>query len=65
MRVATPAARVTGGVIARAAARVDRLSDRWFAWLCLFPALLLVAVLVLPPILAVFGLSFFRIELAT
>ncbi len=50
-----------GGSITR---RLDRLSDRRFALLVSIPALLLVAAFVLPPILAVFGLSFFRVELA-
>lgn len=49
-----------GGTIT---SRLDRLSDRRFALLVSVPALLLVAAFVLPPILAVFGLSFFRVEL--
>src|SRR5262245_10940440 len=43
--------------------RLDRLSDRSFALIVSIPSLLLVALVVLPPILAVFGLSMFRIEL--
>ena len=43
--------------------RLDRLGDRTFGLLISVPALVLVGVFVLPPILAVFGLSFFRIEL--
>src|SRR5664279_1181495 len=43
--------------------RLDRLGDRTFGLLISVPALLLVAIFVLPPIIAVFGLSFFRIEL--
>jgi multiple sugar transport system permease protein len=53
--------RSLSGTITR---RLDRLSERRFALLVSVPALLLVAIFVLPPILAVFGLSFFRIELA-
>ncbi len=49
------------GVLTR---RLDRLGDKSFALLISVPALLLVAVFVLPPVMAVFGLSFFRIELA-
>ncbi len=52
--------RATGSVTRR----LDRLGDRTFALLISIPALLMVAIFVLPPILAVFGLSLFRIELA-
>ena len=48
------------GVLTR---RLDRLGDRTFALLISVPALLMVAVFVLPPVLAAFGLSLFRIEL--
>jgi len=48
------------GVVTR---RLDRLGDRSFALLISVPALLMVAVFVLPPVLAAFGLSLFRIEL--
>jgi multiple sugar transport system permease protein len=48
---------------ARLAARIDRLSDRAFGYLSLLPGGLLVALFVLPPILAVLGMSFLRIEL--
>ena len=59
---------VTGATISRGAGRVsrrlDRLSERKFALLVSIPGLVLLAVIVLPPILTVFGLSLFRIELA-
>jgi ABC-type sugar transport system permease subunit len=44
-------------------ARLDRLSERKFALLLFVPAFLMVGLFVLPPILAVFGMSTFRIEL--
>jgi ABC-type sugar transport system permease subunit len=44
--------------------RLDRLSERKFALLVSIPGLLLLGLIVLPPTLAVFGLSTFRIELA-
>jgi ABC-type sugar transport system permease subunit len=43
--------------------RLDRLSERRFALLVSIPSLILLALIVLPPTLAVFGLSTFRIEL--
>ncbi|MBA3235868.1 MAG: ABC transporter permease subunit [Chloroflexi bacterium] len=59
---------VSGAVISRGAGRVsrrlDRLSERRFALLVSIPGLILVGLIVLPPTLAVFGLSLFRIELA-
>ena len=59
---------VVGTALSRSAGRVsrrlDRLSERRFAMLVSVPALLLVGLIVLPPTLAVFGLSLFRIELA-
>ena len=58
--VGTPRRSVSGSLTRR----LDRLSERKFAMLISVPALLLVAIFVLPPILSVFGLSFFRIELA-
>lgn len=58
--IGTPRRSVSGSLTRR----LDRLSERRFALLVSIPALLLVAIFVLPPILAVFGLSFFRIELA-
>lgn len=51
--------RATGSVTRR----LDRLGDRSFALLISVPALLMVAIFVLPPVLAAFGLSLFRIEL--
>lgn len=47
----------------RVAGRIDRLSDRTFAWLAFLPGGLLVLLFVLPPIIAVAGMSLFRIEL--
>ncbi len=59
---------LTGAAISRGAGRVsrrlDRLSERRFALLVSVPGFILVALIVLPPTLAVFGLSLFRIELA-
>lgn len=59
---------VAGTALSRGAGRVsrrlDRLSERQFALLVSVPGLLLVALIVLPPTLAVFGMSLFRIELA-
>lgn len=48
----------------RISRRFDRLSDRKFALLVSVPGLILTALIVLPPVLSVFGLSMFRIELA-
>jgi ABC-type sugar transport system permease subunit len=47
----------------RVSRRLDRLSERRFAFLVSVPGLLLLAAIVLPPTLAVFGLSLYRIEL--
>jgi multiple sugar transport system permease protein len=47
----------------RVSRRLDRLSERKFALLVSIPGLLLLGAIVLPPTLAVFGLSTFRIEL--
>jgi len=59
---------VAGSTLSRGAGRVsrrlDRLSERQFALLVSVPGLILVALIVLPPTLAVFGMSLFRIELA-
>lgn len=44
--------------------RLDRLSERKFALLVSIPGLVLLGGIVLPPVLTVFGLSLFRIELA-
>ena len=58
---------VAGAALSRRAGRVsrrlDRLSERQFALLVSVPGLILVALIVLPPTLAVFGMSLFRIEL--
>src|SRR6187455_2982968 len=58
---------VAGAALSRGAGRVsrrlDRLSERQFALLVSIPGLILVALIVLPPTLAVFGMSLFRIEL--
>jgi multiple sugar transport system permease protein len=48
----------------RVARRLDRLSERGFALLVSVPGLILLGLIVLPPTLAVFGFSLFRIELA-
>src|SRR2546422_4535026 len=48
----------------RISRRLDRLSERKFALLVSIPGLLLLAAIVSPPTLSVFGLSLFRIELA-
>ncbi len=48
----------------RISKRFDRLSERKFALLVSIPGLILLALIVLPPVLTVFGLSLFRIELA-
>jgi ABC-type sugar transport system permease subunit len=43
--------------------RLDRLSEAKFGLLMFLPAAILVGIFVVPPILAVFGMSVFRIEL--
>ena len=43
--------------------RLDRLTERRFALLVSIPGLILLGLIVLPPVIAVFGLSTFRIEL--
>jgi ABC-type sugar transport system permease subunit len=43
--------------------RLDRLGERRFAALVMLPGLSLVALVVVPPVLAVLGLSLFRVEL--
>ena len=53
-----------GAVTGRVARRLDRLSEKQFALLVSIPGLILLFLIVLPPTLAVFGLSTFRIELA-
>src|SRR5690348_4379026 len=47
----------------RLSRRIDRMSDRRFALMLFLPAAVLILLIVLPPILAVFGMSLFRIEL--
>lgn len=51
------------GLWRKVSRRVDRLSDRRFALLLFVPAAILVGVIVLPPIVAVFVMSLYRIEL--
>lgn len=48
---------------ARLAGRVDRMSDHAFGYLGFLPGAVLLAIFVLPPILAVFGMATLRIEL--
>lgn len=59
---------LAAAAFSRGAGRVsrglDRLSERRFALLVSIPGLILVGLIVLPPTLAVFGMSLFRIELA-
>ena len=59
---------IAGAALSRGAGRIsrrfDRLTERRFALLVSLPGLILVGLIVLPPTLAVFGLSLFRIELA-
>jgi ABC-type sugar transport system permease subunit len=57
---------VTGSIgswTGRLTSRLDRLSERNFALLSFVPGALLVGVIVIPPILAVLGMSLFRINL--
>jgi multiple sugar transport system permease protein len=58
------ASSTAGSLPGRVARRLDRLSERRFALLVSVPGLLLLGLIVLPPTLAVFGLSTYRIELA-
>jgi len=60
MQVGSAGLRMTG----RLSAGMDRLSDRAFALVCMLPGLLIVGLVVVPPILAAFGMSLWRIELA-
>ena len=60
MAVASTALSRGAGRVSR---RLDRLSEHKFALLVSIPGLILVALIVLPPTLAVFGMSLFRIEL--
>ena len=50
--------------VGRATSRLDRLSERNFALIVSIPSFILIGLVVLPPIIATFGLSLFRIELA-
>ena len=59
----TPAVGAHRSLPARLSGRLDRLSERRFALLLFVPAFILVGLFVLPPILAVFGMATFRIEL--
>ena len=52
-----------GSLPGRMAGRLDRLSDRRFAFFAFLPGGLLVALVLLPPMLSVLGVSFLRIEL--
>ena len=52
-----------GTLTGRVTSRIDRLSDRRFALLSFLPAGILIALIVIPPILAIFGMSLFRINL--
>jgi ABC-type sugar transport system permease subunit len=58
-----PARTIRTGPIGRLSRRIDYLNERTFAFLMFIPAVLLVALVALPPIGAVFGMSMFRIEL--
>jgi ABC-type sugar transport system permease subunit len=59
----TPLLQAPGRVAGGIARRIDRLSDRKFAALVSTPGLLVVVLIVAPPVLAVFGMSLFRIDL--
>lgn len=59
----TPATGVRGSARRSVSARLDRLSEARFGLLMFLPAALLAGIFVVPPILAVFGMSTFRIEL--
>jgi multiple sugar transport system permease protein len=61
--VTVPAAVAATSLVGRATRRIDRLADWQFAMLSFAPGGLLVLLIVVPPILAVFGMSLFRIEL--
>lgn len=53
----------TPGLLTRVNQRIDRMSDSRFAALSFLPGGLLLALVVVPPIIAVFVMSFMRIEL--
>jgi multiple sugar transport system permease protein len=59
----TPAVAVPPQRRAGISSRLDRLSEAKFGLLMFLPALIIIGIFVLPPILAVFGMSVFRIEL--
>jgi ABC-type sugar transport system permease subunit len=52
-----------GSATGRVTARLDRLSETRFALVSFVPGAVLLALFVVPPIVAVFGMSLFRIEL--
>jgi ABC-type sugar transport system permease subunit len=52
-----------GRVPRRLTGLIDRLGDRSFAFLAFLPGGLLILLFIIPPILAVLGMSFLRIEL--
>ena len=52
-----------GSLTGRVTTRIDRLSDRRFALLAFLPGALLVALFVIPPIVAAIVITGFRIEL--
>ena len=52
-----------GTLTGRVTTRIDRLSDRRFALLTFLPGLILVGLFVIPPIIAAFVITGFRIEL--
>lgn len=58
--MATAALLEAPGTLAR---RLDRLSDRRFGTLFSLPGMLIVAIVVVPPVASVFGMSLFRINL--
>ncbi len=59
----TPLLQAPGRVAGGIARRIDRLSDRKFGALVSTPGLLVVVLIVAPPVLSVFGMSLFRIDL--
>ena len=61
MAGASPASSL-GALPARITARLDRLPESRYALLSFLPAGILIALIVVPPILAVFGMSLFRID---
>jgi ABC-type sugar transport system permease subunit len=63
MAGASPASSL-GALPARITARLDRLPESRYALLSFLPAAIPIALFVLPPIVAVFAMSLFRIEIA-